>query len=645
MAKTKKRQIDSRTREKIIAQALKEIEFARNYKKQRIEDWHRNEKLLAHVKEKLGDQRANVGIANTKAIGFTSTLLSKVDNPPNIKFTKTTEADLQVARRHNGLFQQDMAAENEDLDFKDLMGKDDGITYGRAVYDYHASSPKGEYTPHLNLVSPYDFLIDPAAGGMYIEKARYLGRAGIWKDKKQLEDSAKSGLYIDSEVKKLVKGKGQGNEASQEQKDKEEGTYYLTGEKKRFMDESDMWHFHEWGTTYQGERYYLLLNEDSKIGIRVEKLEDVFASNMWWFWSWATNPKATEFWTLSPLDNVREIFITQGININDALDNNERINHPMIGVVAGAVKSLSDLRYGRDKRILFKKGTDMRTATKTFETPQIDNPLKIYESLEGIGNLESGVNAASKGVADEEKVGIYEGNLANVSDRLGLLNKSYARGYKHFAVLWKNGVEEHLTKKTAIEMIGADGISYEEVKPQDMKARKQLKVVVEASDAEFQSDLQDKKNKLTFLGSKAQDPMVNQKVRFEMEAEIAGLKREDIDRLLDVQNEASAELMAEAAQEIENLISGKEVEPNYQANTKYAQKFVDYMQDNRNDLNDKQWKALEDYLVSIQPIIIANTTRAARAAKGAALKAVIDNARGGGGANPVDIGAENPQGL
>lgn len=636
---TKSRQIDSRTREKIVAQALLEIDFDRKYKTQRIVDWHRNEKLLAHLKEKQGDQRANVGIANTKSIGFVETLLSKLDNPPNIKYTKTTEGDLLVAKRYNGLFAQDMDAEREDLDFKDLMGKKDAITYGRAIYDYHASSHNG-YEAHLNLVSPYDFLIDPSAGGMYTERARHLGRAGIWKDKWQLKEGAASGLYIKAEVDKLCAGKGQGDAASQEQKDKEEATYFLTGERQRFMDQSDQWHFHEWGTTYEGKRYLLLINEDSKIAVRCEPLEEVFKSGKWWFWSWATDPDPKEFWTLSPLDNVREIFITQGININQALDNNERINHPMIGVVAGAVKNLSDLRYGRDKRVLFKKGTDLAKATKTFETPQIDNPLVIYDKLESIASLESGVNAASKGVADEEKVGIYEGNLANVSDRLGLKNKSYARGYKHFAQLYRYGVIEHLKKKTAIEYLGADGVGYEEVSAKDMESKKPLRVIVEASDAEVQSDLIDKKNKLTFLSAKKGDMTFNQRVIAEMEAEIVGFKKEDIDRLLDVQNAASAELMAECANEIEKLISGEEVEPNWQANTKYAQKIVDYMQDYKNELDDTQWKALEDYLIAIQPIVIKNSVRMAQAMRSEALKAQIAEASGQPAAIAVDAGGE-----
>lgn len=645
MAYTKKSssggKITPAKKKKIVDQVLLEIEFARDYKKKRIEQWHKNEKLLSHIEENLKDQRSNIGIANTKSNGFVDTLLSKVDSAPNIKFVKGSEADLLVAKHYNNLFSQEMSAEKEDLDFKDLLGKKDAIIYGRAIYDYHASSQNG-YSSHLNLVSPYDFLIDPSAGGMYIEKARYLGRAGVWKDKWQLQQGVKAGLYNKSEVEKIIKGgAGQADRASIEQKDKEDGIYYLSGERKRRMENSNQWHFHEWGTTYEGERYLVLVNEQLGVAPRVELLSDVFAQDKWWFWSWATNLDSREFWTLSPLDNMRKIFITQGINIDQALDNNERINEPMIGVVAGAVKSLNDLRYGRGKRVLFKKGTDMRNATKVFETPQIDNPLAIYDKLESIGNLESGVNADAKGASEEDKVGIYEGNIANLSDRLGLLNKSYARGYKSFAELFKYGVEEHVTKKIAIEFLGSDGAGYEEVKPKDLQPRKRLRVVVEASDAEIQSDIKDKQNKLAFLASKAGDPAVNQKVRFEMEAQIAGLKKEDIERLLDVENEASAELMSEAADEIEKLISGEKVEPNWQANTKFAQKILDYMNDNKTELNEDQWSALENYLIAIQPIVVRNSVRAAQSVRSDALRRGVDITRGGDGATPL----QGEQGL
>lgn len=199
-----------------------------------------------------------------------------------------------------------------------------------------------------------------------------------------------------------------------------------------------------------------------------------------------------------------------------------------------------------------------------------------------------------------------------------------------------------MTKKMAIEMLGADGISYEEVKPSEMKPNKHLKIVVEASDAELQSDLQDKKNKLAFLASKKGDTTYNQRVVGEMEAQIAGFSKEDIDRLLDVENAASAELMSEAAQEILDLISGKEVEPNYQANTKYVQKFIDYMQDNKKDLNDEQWKALEQYVLEVQPIVIKNAVRTAQAMRSGMMKNQIEQA--GGGRVPAPQGSGFPQG-
>lgn len=45
-----------------------------------------------------------------------------------------------------------------------------------------------------------------------------------------------------------------------------------------------------------------------------------------------------------------------------------------------------------------------------------------------------------------------------------------------------------------------------------------------------------------------------------------------------------AELLSECARDIQNIISGKKVQPNEYANTAYAQKLLDFMRDNSENL-------------------------------------------------------------
>lgn len=636
---------------KLEEQAKSEIEFARKYKTRRIAQWHINESLYYGKKNATEDIRANAGIANAKTQGFVNALLSKIDAPPNIKFRHAKTADLKPARRLNLLFMQEMAHERENLQMKDLLGKKQGILYGRVIYEYHASSQGNEYKSVLSNVSVYDFLIDPAAGGFDIERAQFLGRGGIWRTKEQLWEGADAKRYISAKVKEICGSKrskddysaaGEGGEQeaakSEEEKAKEEARVYITGTDSKIHMQGNKYLFWEWYTTYAGRRYYMLFNESTNKAVRVEYIEDVFKSGLYPFWTWATDPDLEEFWTLSPVDQMRDIFMVQGASVDQLLDNAEQRNKPMKGVVGDAVKNLNALRYGRDKTIRFKKGTDLRQAVKIFETPSLDTPLQVYNTLETIGAVESGVSPATKGVAEEDKVGIYEGNLQQVADRMGLLNKSYADGYYRFAKLFYYGVQEHLNRKTAIEVVGHDGVELEEITKKDVKGYADYGIDVEASDAELNASITDQKNKLAYLQGAKGSGAINEKVREEMEAQIAGFSQDEIRRLMDVTEFADAELLSEAARDIERLLMGEEFEPNMNANNAYKQKLVDYMMDQREHMDDQTWQRFVQYVMDIEPYVIENTVRKARQVQAQRGELALAEARG----ETVDTGNGSP---
>jgi len=71
----------------------------------------------------------------------------------------------------------------------------------------------------------------------------------------------------------------------------------------------------------------------------------------------------------------------------------------------------------------------------------------------------------------------------------------------------------------------------------------------------------------------------------------------------------NSELMSECARDMQRIIAGKEVKPNQAANTAYAQKLLDFIRDNEENLNDEAVGDLMIYFEAIQPIIIRNMTR------------------------------------
>lgn len=603
MAKVMKKE----TRDKIVAQVLNEISFARRHKQGKVKNWQLNEDLYYGNKKKSDESRANVDLGQMQE--HVHTLLSKIDNPLTFKFEKRKESQLKRVARLNALKAFD--ADRDNWDIKDMTGKKQSILYGRAIYAYAAHSDGG-YRPQLDNVDVYDFLIDPSAGGIDIEKARFMGRYGVVKDRYELKGNK---AYLATEVTTLLQGRGNNTERPQEELNKQNRVYATKHEQPQKEHTSDdKFKFWEWYTTYEGERYYLLISETGGCAIRVEKLSDMFASLMWPFWTYAPYPDLTEFWTPSPADYVRELIMAQAVSINQMLDNAERVNKPQRIVDVGAIQNLAELKYRRDGYIKVTPGT-AQTAVKVVETPSINTPLEVFRQLEAIKQQASGVTAGALGVADTDgRATIYEGNEQNTADRFGLFNKSYSFGYRRFGHLYMHGVDEHLTKKVAVDILGPEGIEVEVIGRTDIfRKNDDFAVIVEASNVELALSEQKKRTMGAFYGALlGRADLANQKVVIESMAAVAGLEPDKIRQLLQLDLYGTAEIMSEAERDIESLLDGKVIKSNRVANAAYKQRFVDYMMDHEEDMDMEQKRRMVQYISGLDEIIVSNTVREAR---------------------------------
>lgn len=606
----------SNERQEIIAQALREIQFARTYKQGKTRNWQLNEDMYYGKKLNFETSRANVDLGRMQE--FVHTLLSKIDNPLTFKYTKRKNSQLKRVARLNALRQAD--ADEGNWDIKDLVGKKQGTIYGRVINSAYGESDP-EYCFHNDNVDVYEFLIDPAAGGIDIEKARYLGDYGVVYDRTDIEAGIKAGIFLKEEGKTLLDGSGNASEQTQETTNQNnrtaaQNTTLITKQ----ISDADKFKFWRWGTTYKGKRYYLLLSERGGTALRVDPIEEVFLSGLWWYWTYAVFPDLTEFWTPSYCDYVREIFMAQGISINQALDNAEQINKPQKVVNVNAIENMADLKYVRGGNNIRVKGDfDANKAVQILNTPSIDTPFKVFEILEGIQEKSSGVTAGAKGVADPDgKATIYAGNAANTADRFGLLNKSYSFGYKRLAKLYEWAVREHLTKKKAVDIIGPDGVEQEMISRRDIFHKDDtFGVLVEASNAELALSEQDKNAKMAFLTAETDTPgpeqaIINPKKAFEMKARIVGFEEDEIRQLLDTSEFGDADLMSEADRDIEEILDGKKIKPNQNANTAYMQRFIDWLRDHQEDITPEKANEFFAYIDSLDEIVIRNMTRQAQ---------------------------------
>lgn len=598
--------IKKQIRDEITTQCLNEISFARDSRKIKLNNWWRNEDLYYSNKKVTSDERANVNL--NEAQGFVQSFLSKINKPYNFKYIKGEEADYEAANIVNAL--KDKDAKIGRWSFKAMLARTQLIIYGRYIFEYHADSSNG-YKSYLTNVDVYQFLIDPSCGGVDIEKAFYMGRGGIVKSKKDIEDGIKSGLYLKTEGNELISGSGNISHETQEDVDSSNRWIALTLRNK-ILNRPDQWKFWEWYTTYKGKRYYVLLTEDGGKAIRIEELTDVFANNKFPFFTAAAYPDLTEFWTPSPLDGVREVIMAKAVAINQMLDNGEAINRPMKAFDVDAIKNPALLKFRKDGLIPVKGGVRINDAVQFFPTTSIVTAEQVYDKLGEIIDVNSGVNAGTKGQADEKAVGIYEGNQANASDRFSLVGDSEADAQQRFAELYLDGLDEHLNTKVAIEMVGVDGIEFKEVGKKDIKRNRNFDVVVITAGKEESIQSTEKRNKLTFLSSKGSDQsgVYNKKVLAEMEAQIAGFTNEEIKYMLDTKDDGTTELMAECAEDIQEMLAGKIIPVNDMANTAYMQKMKDYLRDNKEYFmkHEDILAIFIDYMDRIQDVVVMNMT-------------------------------------
>lgn len=611
--------IEKEKRDLITAQALKEIANCRMVKQGKITNWQKNENMYYGVKEAQVDGRANVNLGRMQE--HVHTLQAKISKQQLFKFAKRKESQVRRVKRLNAL--RDIDRKNDMWFLRMLVGSKQLVIYGREIYSYYADSFMG-YKPHLTNVDVYEFLIDPEAGGIDLELALHLGDYGVSLMRDELEDGIEKGIYFEAETKELLEGVGNSNEQTQEEINKRNRTYGQNTLANRDFQNNDKFKFWRWCTTFEGQRYYLLLQERAGRSIRVEPLEEMttpskmFPKGAWPYWTNAAFPDLTEFWTPSYCDYVREIFMAQDVSINQSLDNAEEINKPMKVVNIGAIEDLAKLKYRRNGIIPTKGQYDANKAVQILAPASIDTPIKVFGLLESIQEKASGVTAGAKGAEQNDsgsKATIYQGNQREAASRFDLLDMSRSFGLTRFGQLWEMGVRDHLTKKVAIDMIGPDGIETEEVSRRDLfKKGDDFSLMIEDTKAEANATLEEQTIQVNFLQGQMNNPvmgkLINPNKAFEIQAKAVGFSEDVIKELLDTSEFGNQELMSECARDIESLLDGDDIKPNAAANNAYKQKIINFMIDHQEDMSTEQFNRITQYVKDIGPIVIKNERRA-----------------------------------
>lgn len=629
--------------DKLTAIAVKQLEVGVKDKQKRLKDIQKNEDLYNGKNDRPALKgRFNVPLPIMS--GFVDTLMAKIDDPPRIKFNNTKAGGLKLAQKVGAAWEVDSSSIRGKWAKKDRAAKKLAAFSGRAIYKYFAESdPK--YRSVLEVVDYNDFYCEPRGGGDLADHL-FKGQANIWRTKKQLFRGVKSGLYDAAQLTQLMsKASGEAAAKSQElfkNKMARRAALGLDTDNDPYINQ-DVFSMVEHVMNYEGEDYYLFFEITTGTWMRVETVKEVFGTELEPFVSWATHEDAFNFWSKAPCDDMRPIVEAMTIIFNQALDNRHQRNRPQRAFDPTIFTDPSQLEWRPDGLVIAQppEGKSISSGIYTFDTPEINGSIDLFQLLDNFSGQKTGITPSTQGTADKDvRVGVYFGDLQQVADRLGLLNKSYSECWAELGIRYYHGLREHMPEKLLVRMLGESGVEWNELLRSEVSGtdEEDFDITIAGGDAELQANEVAMKRRTETLDAILKDQklsgLLSPSWSLQEMLRNGGYSEESIRQAMDTKNEGNQEILSEASSAIEQILEGKDPGHNRGATTAFVQKILDFATDN--ELETDVYRKLMAYAKDHIPVAKEN---AARKAAG-----VLAAAGAGPGIDAADPGAAAPGG-
>lgn len=602
---------EAKRRSRNVEVAQKQLVTSMNYKKNRAADVAKSEDLYFGKTKKALKGRWNVPLPLMS--GYVDTLLSKVDDPPKVKYSHQDIADLRRSQKVQAKWEQDASSVEGRWAEKDRLEKKIASFWGVGISKVFAYNDKdGNYRSHYEVVDPLDFECEPM-GGQDLSKHKFKGQRNIFKTKAELLAGATGAnpIYDKTQVLRLIATVNSNDYKSftklyQEKTDRLKSLGF-NPDQNNYMG-VPIFNMTEWymEDAETGEKYYLFFEAHSGVAIRACPLKDIFASDTDPFEAWHTHPDPFNFWSKSPADDMRPVAEAMNIIFNQAMDNREKKNYVQRAYDPAVFPDEADLEWRPDGLVATKAGSaalngGIGGSVYSFQVEDMpeQGTINLMKYMDDLTGLKTGISASAQGESDDKRVGIYYGNLQQVADRLGLYNKSYSEcwGRKGLKYYW--GLREHIkTNKLMVKMIGDKGYNWEELVKEDTEPVREFNLEIVGGQAEAAQDELLKKTKSESLGiivaSQTLSARLNPDVTIEEVLKNGGWDDASVKRLMDQNGAESAEVMSRAHQAIEDLIEGKSPKDYRRATALFIQTIYDYLWE-AEDMDQQTWQNIFDF--------------------------------------------------
>lgn len=583
--KTKKRGgLSVRSKNRIAEQCVKQIETAFQFKQPRMEEVLLNEDL--YHGQALPRLRGRYSVPLPTMGGYVDTLLSKQDEEPTITYNNPDDkADAKAVDLASRTARKVLRNRRMRWRAKDRNQKKLAAFSGVGIGEFFTESDP-EYKNVYNVIDHYDFGSEPT-GGESLDNHRYCGRINLFKSEDELEEATQDGFYDAKQVEKLI------NATSDEKKKKNKELfknkverfqrYGLDIEGHDYIG-NNVYSLSWWGTTWKGKRYLVTLDYETGTWVRIVPLEDVSGDSEMWVWdAWHTHPDEFNFWSKSPCDDLRPVAIAIDIIFNQALDNRQKRNFGMRAYDPSIFPNPEELEWRPDGIVEATVSGSIKQISAgiyEFETPEVGGTVDMIQFMDAYTGRKTGITSDAEGESDETKVGIYYGNLQQVADRLGLYNRAYSEYHESIGVRLLIGMKNHLDEETAIEMLGLQGVETEEIFIEKIKP--EWDVEVSGGQAEFRANAVKKQKRdetLTrILSNRNLASRINPDWAIRQLLLNGEWEEDDVVEALDLADTASLEIIGEAEDAIQRLLSEENVPLNRGATAAYIKHIFRFAQ-------------------------------------------------------------------
>lgn len=518
----------------------KERNSAFELQKRRHEAWNDNYELYRNkVKTNRLTQRQAVNIPLMKET--IKTLLARIDDPPSVEWKELTGEEQKEL-----LFQEiwNQSFKDNNLELIDILDKKNVLMYGFSAKKLNIIDDGVE----VNVLDPYDILIDPLMKAWDLESCRFLIHHNIFKtirdiladDKYSKDGKDQLKIWADSPEGILQSEKAKEEWEKKMERLKSMGVshadFSLFAGGDRIVNLTE--HFYTYWNGKDFERR-VCVYADNKIELYNETLKECIGVDFWPIDIWSEDPENIDIYP----DSVADLVATPNKVINvwfsQLIENRTLKNFQMHWVSASGDYTPQTFTPGPGMQLpappLSSTGK-ISDVIQPVEISGLDDTLEAISALTNIVERGTGATAIEKGQGEQgqQTLGEIQVLVGKANERATAMTKFYRLSWYRIAVKWKDMMHANAPSFMKLYKTGKSGKVYEKrVYRNDWKGSYEPTV---RSISEKETESIKEMQKFQFVMSQFPNNLALRKIGQKRELALLNLTPEELKQVEDAEN-------------------------------------------------------------------------------------------------------------